>query len=452
MINISDFSEDLLGRQPFAEQLERFISVEHEYVAGSLVIALSASFGSGKSTFLSMWKESLSKKEDGEKPLVINLNAWESDYYGDPLFAIISAIIETVDSTDESPAKLVEAAKDFGNFVTAIGNQVAKKFSGIDAIAAGKHAQEKKEQRAITEELAPDSFSLFQDRKNAMRALKDAIQDFVSNCDSQVLFLVDELDRCRPDYAISYLETIKHIFDVKNAVFLLAADRHQLECSAKTAFGADLNFDEYYRKFIHREITLPKLDEQNYGLIAQKYVHHYLCGHGNRNCSMAFQQDQLNNITELITALKLTPRQLQEVFRVMGHIFESPSATPGKIYWCLEAGTILLTSLKIGDNETYQGICSKRISPNDMFIYLTAHLKLKNSNWWFMLLLTGEGLSTAPNANKLKILQKLNFKTEFNEEPTDRYIAQWASGWGHGRSNSLQIIHEKIENLSRWDI
>jgi predicted KAP-like P-loop ATPase len=44
-----------------------------------------------------------------------------------------------------------------------------------------------------------------------------------------ILFLVDELDRCRSDYAISYLQTIKHIFDIKAAVFLLAADRKHLD-------------------------------------------------------------------------------------------------------------------------------------------------------------------------------------------------------------------------------
>ena len=222
-MKISEFKDDLFGLEPFATRLEEFILVEQDYIEGSLVIALSSSFGSGKSTFLDMWKHSLENREDDNAgPLVVNLNAWESDYYGDPLFAIISALIDKAKKEGKSTEGLIGAAKDVGWFVTAIGNQIAAKFTGIDPIAAGELAEGKKADRADAEPLQPDSFSIFEDRKNAMVALKNAIQSFVGECGSQVLFLVDELDRCRPDYAISYLETIKHLFDVKGAVFLLA--------------------------------------------------------------------------------------------------------------------------------------------------------------------------------------------------------------------------------------
>ena len=74
-----------------------------------------------------------------------------------------------------------------------------------------------------------------------MGTLKNAVREIVSSSSPRAFFIVDELDRCRPDYAITYLETIKHIFDIKGAVFILAADRQQLENSAKTAFGLDHN-------------------------------------------------------------------------------------------------------------------------------------------------------------------------------------------------------------------
>lgn len=109
-----------------------------------------------------------------------------------------------------------------------------------------------------------------------MVSLREAISEFVEGENPKILFLVDELDRCRPDYAISYLETTKHIFDIKGTVFILAADRQHLENSAKTAFGADLDFDEYYRKFIHREVSLPDISEENYRKLASKYVSFYL--------------------------------------------------------------------------------------------------------------------------------------------------------------------------------
>lgn len=295
---VSTFEDDLFGLKDFADRLDEFIKIEHRYVEGSLVIALSSKYGSGKTTFLQMWKSSREGEGEQEgKPLMVMLNAWESDYYGDPLFAIISSLISSFEGKGESDDKVknvIEAAKDFGWFTTAIAGQFAKKVTGVDAIAAGKHAESKKAERQDKSELFPDSFSVFEGRKKAMSSLKKAIQELVQATDNGILFLVDELDRCRPDYAISYLETIKHIFDIKGATFLLAADRVQLKNSAKKAFGADLDFDEYYRKFIHREVTLPEISEANYEKLVLEYVSFYLEVDDVRNCSLELD----NNASE----------------------------------------------------------------------------------------------------------------------------------------------------------
>ena len=201
-MKISNFEEDLFGLGDFAHRLEKFIATENDYVEGSLVIALTSKYGSGKTTFLEMWKDSLEQEEGVNKPLVISLNAWESDYYGDPLFAIISALVDSLQTKGKSVNELINAAKDIGWFATAIGNQIVNKVTGIDAVAAGELAERKKGERENNSQIIPDSFSIYQERKAAMEALKTEIESFVSASEPKVLFLVDELDRCRPDYAI----------------------------------------------------------------------------------------------------------------------------------------------------------------------------------------------------------------------------------------------------------
>ena len=101
-----------------------------------------------------------------------------------------------------------------------------------------------------------------------MQHLKKMIDDCIKENDMIIMFIIDELDRCRPDYAISYLETVKHMFDIDGSVFLISADRAQIENSARAAFGQDLDFEEYYRKFVHRETSLPDIDEGECGCIA----------------------------------------------------------------------------------------------------------------------------------------------------------------------------------------
>lgn len=163
MMKISTFEDDLFELKEFAHRLEQFISTEHEYVEGGLVLALTSKYGSGKTTFLEMWKSSLDNKDkSADKPLVISLNAWESDYYGDPLFAIISALVESLETKGESAKSLVNAAKDFGWFATAIGGQIANKFTGIDAVAAGELAEKKKSEREEASLIIPDTFSVYQ--------------------------------------------------------------------------------------------------------------------------------------------------------------------------------------------------------------------------------------------------------------------------------------------------
>ncbi len=452
MIKISKFDDDLFGLKDFATRLEEFIAVEHEYIEGGLVIALSSSFGSGKSTFLNMWKHSLENRGDSTStPLVIELNAWESDYYGDPLFAIISSLIDKVIEEGKSAENLISAAKDFGWFATAIGNQIAVKVTGVDALAAGEFAEKKKGEREDAEPLSPDSFSIYQDRKKAMSALKEAIQTFVHKYESQVLFLVDELDRCRPDYAISYLETIKHLFDVKGAVFLLAADRHQLECSAKTAFGADLIFDEYYRKFIHREVSLPEISNENYGNLASKYVSYFLEREGTRNCYMRLETSDVENISELIRALKLTPRQIQEAFRILGHIFDTSEDRKGRLRWCLAAGSIMMAALKVGHSNMFARLGTQSIPPKEAFAFLETLLGDNKVNWWFTLLLTGQALNVKKNQQVEDIFKEVGLVKDGEESIHLYRFSQWRTGWGCSNNNRFAQIHEKIEQLSKWN-
>lgn len=450
-MKISTFNDDLLGLEDFAHRLEQFIAIEHQYVEGSLVVGLSSKFGSGKSSFLQMWKSSLeSASEEEKKPKVILLNAWESDYYGDPLFAIILALANCNQINNKSTNKLIDAAKDFGWFATAIGGQVAKQMTGIDPVAAGEFTEKKKKAREAKQQLLTDTFSIYERRINAMNSLKSAIQELVEGGKPRILFLVDELDRCRPDYAISYLETIKHIFDVKGAVFLLAADRRQLENSAKTAFGTNLDFEEYYRKFVHREVTLPIISDKNFQRLALKYVNYYLERESLRSCYVQFDHYRIENISELIGALKLTPRQIQEAFRILGHLLETTQDKKGKIYWCLGIGSILMSVLKIGNPRIFYLLGTQQLLPQEAFDFLNELLKEKGVDWWFTLCFTGRGLKIEDGKNFNDIMKSVGLLKDDGSD-LSRDIGQWHSGWGFSSSSRFAEIYEKIEQLYQWN-
>lgn len=448
-MDVSTFDDDLLDLSDFAARLEKFVAVERNFVSGSLVLALSSRYGSGKTTFLRMWGASLEERKEAEEgTIVITLNAWESDYYGDPLFAILSSLIGALQAEGEKPKSIINAAKNVGWFATAVGNQVAKKLTGIDAVAAGSFAENKKKARDCSEKF--DAFSMFEQRKSAMLSLQSVISEFISSSKLQILFLVDELDRCRPDYAISYLETIKHIFDIKGATFVLAADRGQLENSARAAFGNNLDFDEYYRKFVHREVSLPPISDKGFKKLASTYVRHYLERENLRICFMELDGYRIENIVELISALRLTPRQIQEVFRILGHVFGTTAENRGRLLWCIATGTIAMAAFRVADRHAYGSFGMGQFKPEDAFAFFSKLFDDRQVEWWFTLFLTGGGLKVPEGVSIRDVMVQVGLVQDAEERSELGNLSQWQQGWGHFTRTRFSQIQEHIDQVVQW--
>lgn len=449
-MHVTNFAEDLIDLREFSQRLLRFIDVEHHFVDGSLVIGLSSKYGSGKTTFFQMLKDDIEKGNSVIGPItVVSLNAWESDYFGDPLFSIVSALVGCIQESGKEADPIISAAKDLGWFATAIGSQVVSKFTGINPVAAGEVAEKKKSAREVKPPVSVDAFTVYQARKNAMGQLKAALEKFIADSESKILFLVDELDRCRPDFAIAYLETIKHIFDLPRATFILAADRHHLENSAKTAFGPDLDFDEYYRKFVHREVTLPPLSESAHNRFASTYSKHFLERDDIRQCFMSLEGHQIQHISELIAALSLTPRQIQECFRIMGHMLSTELDKRGKLLWCLGSASIVMSALRIGRPKIYEKLGTQSLDPVEAMKLLRDDLNLKHVDWWFTLFATGQGLAFKEGQRLIDVLKEVGLVSD-DADTLPGHFSQWGEGWGHSHESRIRQTHQLIEQIMQW--
>lgn len=451
-MKISTFDEDLLGLEGFAARLEKFINVEHQYVPDSLVISLNGGFGSGKTTFLKMWTDRLAKKESTDNKLfVVEVNVWKDDYCGDPLVSLVSALIESLNQKNQNTQGVLDAAKDVGWFLAGMGNQVVNKLTGINPVSAGELADKKKSAREGHQFFSGNYFDIYKAKKKALESLKDAIRTIISGDNPNILILVDELDRCRPDYAISYLETIKHVFDIKGIVFVIAVDRKQLECSAKAAFGMDLNFPEYYRKFIQREVALPEPGTKTYRGLASKYVEHYLQIENKRHCFMSLDERRIDDIVEIISFMKMTPRQIQEVFRIMGHVLETDESNKGRLLWCLAEGTVLMSALRLGNPDIYEKLGRQELGVHEAATFFK-ELGVRDVERWFTLCFTGKGLITEQVKNKkvVDIYREAGFISEDEASAAEPNLRQWYKGWGHSADSRFKEIYSKIEQVSSW--
>jgi len=138
----------------------------------------------------------------------------------------------------------------------------------------------------------------------------------------KIIFIIDELDRCRPDYAIGVLERIKHFFEVDGLIFVIAMNREQIESYVNGQFGADVNSNLYLQKFINYECNLPK-KSSSYGRMPdmEKFCKNYYMNHDFVDVRGNTAKDRGPNDyfctvpAFLAKVLKMTPREIQDSLR-----------------------------------------------------------------------------------------------------------------------------------------
>jgi hypothetical protein len=234
--------------------------IERAGQKGPFVLAIDAPYGSGKSTFIAMLRAVLAARDFYS----VQFNAWQVDNTADPLIPMVATLDDAM-RTELVVESRLSASLDTVRRVTTV---VAKR----GAVAAAKAAtlgvlHLDKEYEAVASalagDLANDAVEQFQkDQEFSKRfrtELAKAVEELPnSNKKPTLVFFVDELDRCRPDFAISLLERIKHMFDVDNVVFVLSIDKPQLEAVTAAIYGSQINASEYLRKFIDIEFGLPR--------------------------------------------------------------------------------------------------------------------------------------------------------------------------------------------------
>ena len=140
-----------------------------------------------------------------------------------------------------------------------------------------------------------DMLADYADSLALIKKFKTNLKDFANKLKEQkncpVVVVIDELDRCRPLYAIELLEVAKHLFSVENIVFVLAINLRELGHSIKAVYGSDFDSHEYLERFIDITIPLPKAEREQFirNLMSQKTK------------EVVSRNDQFSTITKYLT-------------------------------------------------------------------------------------------------------------------------------------------------------
>lgn len=258
------WAQDKMDRQGVAKFLTQYLDSDDTIK----VLNINAPWGTGKTFFLENWKLS----EQKNLRACVYFNAWETDFSGDAFVSLVASIRDQLKEAIGAPQKAEEILKAFTHKAAktliaatpAITKGIVKKLTSIDMDLISSIST----QEALGDAAEKAVEKLIESNKEARNTVKDFKKVFsnllelaASICaageeQKPVYIFIDELDRCRPTFAIELLERIKHLFGVDRCRFIIATDTSQLAEAIRAVYGTGFDSEKYLGRFFDREFTL----------------------------------------------------------------------------------------------------------------------------------------------------------------------------------------------------
>lgn len=378
-----DTTTDIFGRKKLYDQVLRVIKNATE---DNLVIALDDQWGNGKTSFVKMMESEI-KINEGDALDVIYFDAFENDYQEDPFITLSSKIYSMLADEKGTPSNirknLLDASKKLGKsflingakFVVStttsglVNNSILEKagdlISGTITDSVENFIEEKIKSADIQEE------SIIQ--------FKKSLEEIHEKRGTKIVFIIDELDRARPDFSLELLEKIKHLFSVKGFVFLLVMNREQFEKSIEKKYGG-INSRLYLNKFIHFWFNLPKeretLDLEQRASNTST-IKRYLINIQER-CGFIMPRTgtSINVLALLLDRGKCSLREAERCLSVMSIIDEKKEmATMTELY---QVAFAIVAYLKVCNPHVLENLIDKSIQHDDFFSEVNLPIITKN--------------------------------------------------------------------------
>jgi len=234
---------DEYQRKPIAEKIIRLL----ESGAKVSPLVIDGSWGSGKTEFC---KKLIHLIEDGESNLrPIYVDAFKADHADDPLMTLMAAVLKALPEAERKPLveKALPAIKFGAKTILKAGTSWLLKQDAADVVEDFEEEVKKAGDELINHAIE----SLLDEHVDAEKnitTLQAALAELAK--EAPIVLFIDELDRCRPDFAVNMLENIKHVFDVEGVQFVLVTNFDQLRSSINHCYGNGLDAQRYLDKFV----------------------------------------------------------------------------------------------------------------------------------------------------------------------------------------------------------
>ena len=340
------WGDDALEREKFAKHLTNLVSNAGD---APFCVAVDGEWGSGKTFFLKRWCADFSKPGK-----VIYFNAWEDDFHADPLTAIIGQLWGAIE--DDAWKEICNLWKEK---CKTIIKKKALEYVGLDEndlqTASGKAVKEYLNTRQNISTL-----------KERLEKLADATQEKTG---SPLVVVVDELDRCRPTFAIELLERVKHVVGVPGVVFVFGVNLKELEKSIKLVYG-DIASEDYLRRVFHPPfLALPQADASKYCqyLIEKREIIDKIekSPFYKENFKESDWGSAMRAMLSMAGYMELSLRQTEQSVSMLQFVLNSKKITDKQGVYGFEEYLVILILLRIKDRDLYEKFFDERRTVQD---------------------------------------------------------------------------------------
>jgi len=306
------FANCKLNREAYAGILTSIIDTYPE----GFVLAINNEWGTGKTTFVRMWQQYLINK--GYTTLYFN--AWENDFDKNPLVALISElkVLKTSSNEDIFKSVMQKGSIIARNILPALLKGLMKNYIDTDILL---DAIENTTQG--TAQIFEEEVKEYSNKKQSVSEFRLELEEFIkkTNNNKPLVFIIDELDRCRPNYAVEVLEQIKHLFSVHGIIFVLSIDKVQLGYAIRGVYGNDrINSDEYLRRFIDLEYSIPTPSFDAFCLYLYDYYNFDAFFLSDERRQIRQFQNDKDSFLKMVTLLfQKTNATLRQQEKILGH-------------------------------------------------------------------------------------------------------------------------------------
>lgn len=246
-----------------------------ELIEGNAFISLDAKWGDGKTFFVRQIEETLKyfrakQMETEEKPLKdlnsyeylkesvaikqttvehiylpVYYNAWMYDDHNDPLMSLLLVMTKQCGGAYNTKIN----TKSLGERLLTVASSLPISIKKVNPATLINDLQGGK----------VDILSAVKTEEDIKECVRDVFNDIIVEEAEKLVVFIDELDRCKPSFAIEMLERIKHYFDDERIIFIVSLNKEQLIHTISNYYGSEFDATRYLNRFFDISINLPEI-------------------------------------------------------------------------------------------------------------------------------------------------------------------------------------------------